>query len=63
MAMIIIAGCKPTIKESPAPLIDMKVFFKNGDKNIYPIMINGLNFMTSSSLFTIMFKPECIGTR
>jgi dipeptidyl aminopeptidase/acylaminoacyl peptidase len=41
MAMIIIAGCKPTIKESPAPLIDMKVFFKNGDKSSFLISPSG----------------------
>jgi len=42
-ALILIAGCKSTTreKETRAPLIDMKMFFKNGDKLIFQISPDG----------------------
>jgi dipeptidyl aminopeptidase/acylaminoacyl peptidase len=42
-ALLIIAGCasSPKVKENPAPLIDMKLFFKNADKNNFQISPDG----------------------
>lgn len=42
-ALLIIAGCTSTTKEkeTPAPLIDMKLFFKNGEKANFQISPNG----------------------
>jgi dipeptidyl aminopeptidase/acylaminoacyl peptidase len=42
-AIIIIAGCTTSSKEkeTPAPLIDMKLFFKNADKNNFKISPDG----------------------
>lgn len=42
-ALIFIAGCKTSSreKETKAPLIDMKLFFKNADKNNFQISLDG----------------------
>jgi dipeptidyl aminopeptidase/acylaminoacyl peptidase len=42
-ALLIIAGCTSTSKEkeTPAPLIDMKLFFKNGEKTNFQISHDG----------------------
>jgi dipeptidyl aminopeptidase/acylaminoacyl peptidase len=45
-ALLIIAGCasSPKEKETTAPLIDMKLFFKNADKNNFQISPDGNYF-------------------
>ncbi|MFN8256301.1 MAG: S9 family peptidase [Bacteroidales bacterium] len=42
-ALVLIAGCTPgsKVKETPAPLIDMKNFFKNGEKDNFQISPDG----------------------
>src|SRR5674476_162828 len=42
-ALLFIAGCTSSSKEkeTPAPLIDMKLFFKNADKNNFQISPDG----------------------
>ncbi len=43
--VVFIIGCKSTQdKESPAPLIDMKSFFKNGEKSTFRISPDGLYY-------------------
>src|SRR5665213_3253725 len=48
-SMLIFAGCtssseKKETKETPAPLVDMKSFFKNGDKTGFQISPDGKNY-------------------
>jgi len=43
LALLVVAGCTGTSKEkeSPAPLLDMKLFFKNGEKSSFFISPDG----------------------
>jgi Tol biopolymer transport system component len=45
-ALVVLAGCKstPEEKESPAPVLDMKTFFKNGEKSTFRISPDGNYF-------------------
>jgi dipeptidyl aminopeptidase/acylaminoacyl peptidase len=45
-AILVLAGCKstPEEKEGPAPVIDMKTFFKNGEKSTFRISPDGNYF-------------------
>ncbi len=56
-ALIFIAGCKSTTreKETRAPLIDMKMFFKNGDKLIFQISPDG-NYYSYIANFKNMYN-------
>lgn len=41
LTLIFFAGCTSSLKEKPAPLIDMKLFFKNGEKVGFQISPDG----------------------
>jgi dipeptidyl aminopeptidase/acylaminoacyl peptidase len=56
-ALLFIAGCttSPKEKETPAPLIDMKLFFKNGDKMNFKISPDG-NYYSYIANYKDMFN-------
>ncbi len=56
-ALLFIAGCTSSSKEkeTPAPLIDMKLFFKNGDKTNFQISPDG-NYYSYIANYKDMFN-------
>lgn len=56
-ALLFIAGCTSSSKEkeTPAPLIDMKLFFKNGDKTNFKISPDG-NYYSYIANYKNMFN-------